>query len=101
MARPDTGKKISWGAANTIAVALTLIPVLMIPDFVVCDSSMISPSAPMARALSLRFGIASSRLRIWYFPGLLYVMMPRTSNGFLTSLSLPNTKTSCASGSGE
>src|SRR5260221_3248660 len=30
MARPDTGKKFGWGAANTIAVALTLIPVLWI-----------------------------------------------------------------------
>jgi multiple sugar transport system permease protein len=30
MARPDTGKKIGWGAANTIAIALTLIPVLWI-----------------------------------------------------------------------
>ncbi len=30
MARPDTGKRIGWGSANTIAVALTLIPVLWI-----------------------------------------------------------------------
>src|SRR5215472_1356284 len=30
MARRDTGKKISWGTANTIAIALTLIPVLWI-----------------------------------------------------------------------
>ena len=30
MARVDNGKKIGWGAANTIAVLLTLIPVLWI-----------------------------------------------------------------------